>query len=398
MPPTAGSTPGSSASTDVQDLTDVDRALLEAWGRGLYPDRRLLPREWAETNIVLPQQDSSEPGPIRLDRTPYLIEPLNNLSPSSSVWKTSAKKGRQLGFTTVGSCFLGYVIDHMPGPMLYATATLDLARKTSTTRLKRLIEQSEALRRKVVTKRSSEGTNTQLVKEYPGGVLAMVGANSAASLRSWVARFGFADEVDAWPLDLDDEGDPLELFLGRFDTFGRKKKILIASTPTNEDGSRIEREYLKGDQRHYQVPCIKCGCEQTIEFSRLVGPLGAPFSSNDPPEHVFLECESCNRLIPEHEKEEFLPAGRWLPTVERPVEPGHRSYFLPSWYSPLGWFSWRQGVHLFLEAKRKNDEAKLKVWTNQIAAETWKEKRRRSTIAVCTCGAKSTRPTCPTVV
>lgn len=281
----------------------------------------------------------------------------------------------------MGSCFVGYVIDHVPGPMLYATASLDLARKTSKTRLARFIQLSPSLAAKVAPRRSSEGSNTLLLKEFPGGVLSLVGANSAASLRSMPARFGFADEVDGWPLDLEGEGDPLELFFGRFDTFGRKKKILIASTPTTEGTSRIQAQYLKGDRRRLEVPCPRCGGFQPIRFGFLRGPDGARFNSNDPPKSVVLACEHCDDLIPEWTKTELLASAHWTPTVE-PEEPFHRSYRLPSWYSPLGWFSWTQGVRMFLSAKNRNDEHALKVWTNQIDAETWKEREQKLDDAV----------------
>jgi phage terminase large subunit GpA-like protein len=354
----------------------VEEILLGAWRDALTPERRLLASEWSEENIVLVEQDSAEPGPLRLSRTPYLREPLDNLSQSSPVQKTSVKKGRQLGFTTCGSAFMGYAIDHAPGPFLYATATLELARKTSKQRLARLIEASEPLRRKVATRRSKDGSNTLLFKEFPGGVLALVGANSASSLRSMPARYGFADEVDGWPVEIEGEGDPLELFLGRFDTFGRKKKILVCSTPTNEGTSRIQSEFLRGDQREYRVPCPRCGTYQPIRFSWLRADGGERFKSTDPPRSVVLLCEFCEHLIPEHAKAEILEHGEWVPTAE-PEERFHRSYWLPSWYSPLGWYSWTQGVRLFLEAKRRNDEEKLKVFTNQIDADTWKERETK---------------------
>lgn len=349
------------------------RALFEAWISGLRPDPRLDLATWAEKYIELSGAEAREPGPLRFFRMPYLIEPAGNLSIDSSVEKTSIIKGNQLGMTTLGLVFLAYTIDHSPGPAMFGTANLDLARKTSKLKLTPLIKSSDRLREKVVSRRSVEGSNTQLVKSYPGGSLTMVGANSAASLRSTSARYGVADEVDGWPLDVEGEGDPLPIFFGRFASFGRKKKILIASTPTVEGSSRIKSEYVKGDQREYRVPCPRCGHFQPIRFSFLRGLKGAGFKSSDPPKEVFLLCEKCEALIPEFEKIRMLPAGSWVPTSE-PKEPRHRSYRLPSWYSPFGFFSWVDGVSLFLEAKRRNDQSKLKVWTNQINAETWKER------------------------
>jgi phage terminase large subunit GpA-like protein len=41
--------------------------------------------------------------------------------------------------------------------------------------------------------------------------LILTGANSAVGLRSMPARWVFLDEVDAYPGDLDGEGDPIAL-------------------------------------------------------------------------------------------------------------------------------------------------------------------------------------------
>ena len=58
----------------------------------------------------------------------------------------------------------------------------------------------------------------------------------------------FADEIDAFPTDVEGEGDPVELAAKRATTFARKK-ILLTSTPTLRDYSRIEKELLRSDFR-----------------------------------------------------------------------------------------------------------------------------------------------------
>ena len=60
----------------------------------------------------------------------------------------------------------------------------------------------------------------------------MTGANSAVGLRSMSARFLFLDEIDAYPGDVEGEGDPVALAEARARTFGRRRKALLVSTPT----------------------------------------------------------------------------------------------------------------------------------------------------------------------
>ena len=53
--------------------------------------------------------------------------------------------------------------------------------------------------------------NTVLMKDFPGGLLVVMGANSGAGLRSMPMRVMLQDEIDAFPDSVDDEGDPCVL-------------------------------------------------------------------------------------------------------------------------------------------------------------------------------------------
>jgi phage terminase large subunit GpA-like protein len=193
-------------------------------------------------------------------------------------------------------------------------------------------------------------------------VLMITGSNSAAGLRSMPIKFLFADEVDAYPSDVDGEGDPLSLAERRTITFPRRK-IFICSTPTIAGQSRIEREFNLTDQRRYFVPCPHCGGTQHLRWAQMV------WTDNDPTTARY-RCEHCDTLIPEHHKTAMLESGRWLPTA-------HGStaltvgYHLNSLYSPLGWKSWADIVAEFLRCK--NDPPSLKTWVNTILGETFED-------------------------
>ena len=53
--------------------------------------------------------------------------------------------------------------------------------------------------------------------------MILTGANSATGLRSMAAKYIFFAEVDAYPADVDGEGDPIDLGLARTQTFARHK-------------------------------------------------------------------------------------------------------------------------------------------------------------------------------
>ena len=95
--------------------TSID---LSFYNSGLRPDSILLVSDWADANRILSQTASSEPGKFRTERTPYLKEIMDALSPSSPVEKVVFMKGSQIGGTEAGNNWIGYIVDQAPGPML----------------------------------------------------------------------------------------------------------------------------------------------------------------------------------------------------------------------------------------------------------------------------------------
>jgi phage terminase large subunit GpA-like protein len=56
--------------------------------------------------------------PWRTERTLYLPEIMDCLSPSSPIERTVFMKGAQIGCTECGNNWIGYVIHQAPGPMM----------------------------------------------------------------------------------------------------------------------------------------------------------------------------------------------------------------------------------------------------------------------------------------
>jgi hypothetical protein len=103
---------------------------------------------------VLGSRDSAEPGPYRTARTPYLREIMDALSPSHPARRVVFMKGAQVGATTVGTNWIGYVSHHAPGPMLAVQPTTELAKRLSDQRIDPLIEETPAIRERVAPEHS----------------------------------------------------------------------------------------------------------------------------------------------------------------------------------------------------------------------------------------------------
>ena len=328
---------------------------------GLRPEAQLTVSEWADSYRLLSSKASAEPGPWRTSRTPYLQEPMDCLSTSSTVQRVVMMFAAQTGKTEAGSNWLGYVIDHAPGPMLCVQPTVEMAKRLSKQRLESMISETPCLSQKIAPARSRDSGNTMFSKEFPGGMMLLTGANSATGLRSAPCRYIFADEIDAFPADVDGEGDPVSLAEKRATTFARRK-ILLTSTPTIKDHSRIEAEFLRSDQRRFFVPCPKCGEMQWLKWAQM------KWEDNDP-QSARYECEHCGERFEELHKPSMLRRGEWRATA--PGDGRTAGFQLSGLYSPLGWFSWTDMVEEFLRAKA--DAPALKTWLNTRAAETWEE-------------------------
>lgn len=350
----------------LQSIEDQIRA-------GYLPEPELTVSEWADQYRRLDSKSSAEPGRWRTSRTPYLREIMDALSPSCPDEFVVFVKGTQLGATECGNNWLGYVIHRAPGPMLYVQPTLEQAEAYSKQRVAPMIEGSPILAELIETPRSRDSGNTIRVKEFPGGMVRMIGANSPSSLASMPIRYLFFDEVDRYGESAGTEGDPIEIGLKRSTSYKRNRKVFLASSPGTKGLSRIEAAYEHSDKRVYEIPCPRCGEFQPLTWAAVRWDK-SPDEKTHYPETVRIHCLSCGKPIQEHEKTEFLAKGRWTPTADG--DGRTRGYHLNALYSPLGWYSWEDAVRDFLRAKRGGLEL-LKVWTNTVLAETWEEKGER---------------------
>jgi phage terminase large subunit GpA-like protein len=280
---------------------------------------------------------------------------LSDAAEYSGIERVVFMKSTQVGATEVLNNWVGYTIDRLRVPMMVTEPTIEMAERWSKQRLASMIEDTDCLREKIAPARARDSGNTTLLKEWPGGVLIISGANSAASLRSMPARFLAADEVDAYPVELENEGDPLSLAEARLDAFDGRRKVFVCSTPTIKSLSVIDREYALSDQRRYHVPCPHCGHRQTLAWEQLHWP-------DNHPERAAYLCEGCGEAIQEHHKTAMLAGGEWV--ADRPDQLGYAAGFaINALYTPIGLGrSW--GALAEEWSRKKTDPVKIKTFTN----------------------------------
>lgn len=267
--------------------------------------------------------------------------------------------GAQLGKTEVILNIVGYHIDNDPSPILVLQPTLEMAQAFSKDRVAAgLIKSTPALRGKVKDPRARDSGNTTLHKVFPGGALTMVGANSPSGLASRPIRIVLCDEVDRYPPSAGSEGDPIQLAKKRSATFWNRKLILV-STPTNEDNSRIQDAFEKSDQRYYHVPCKHCHEDQVLKWSNVKWDEGDP----DTAKYV---CDHCGVLWNDADRVWSIRNGTWV--ASKPFK-GVAGFAISGLYSP--WTPLPDAVKEFLAVKSNPEQ--LRVWTNTYLGQTWSD-------------------------
>lgn len=346
------------------EYDSLDYCLIEALLRGLKPDPILTTDKWADQFRIL-GDTSAEPGPFRTSRTPYMREILEKLSVINPAQVIYFMKCSQISATETGNNWIGYMMDIAPCSILYVMPTDTMMKNTSTTRIQPMINTTPSLSKKIKPARSREGGNTMLRKEFTGGVLSMVGANSPNGVSSTPVKAVYLDEVDRYPANIGGEGDVISLATTRTSTYGDRRKIFGSSTPTIAGKSIIEKEMKRTGQRRYHVPCPHCGVYQTLKFSNLKWESGKY-------DKVVYECEACHEGIQERFKTKMLALGNWVPDFPE-LEDGFKfGYLINALYSPYGWYSWRLMAQEYDEAL--DDLPKMIAFVNTKLGEVYETK------------------------
>jgi phage terminase large subunit GpA-like protein len=196
-----------------------------------------------------------------------------------------------------------------------------------------MIRSTPALNAIVSDKRGAPGDglpeSTLSLKLFPGGFLALVGANTPNSFARWSVRVAIADDADRIPRSVGAEGDPTKLLINRTTSFHDGLSIFV-STPVLA-GGRIETLYAQSDQRRYLLPCLACGRWDYVTWSDPAHWF-VKFDERQPAT-ARLQCP-CGHVVQEPERLDLVRQGRWQATAA-PLAPGFVGFHLPAMLSPF---------------------------------------------------------------
>ncbi|SHN18329.1 phage terminase large subunit family protein [Roseibium suaedae] len=294
------------------NLNSLNRSAAE----GIRPDKRMLVSEWSEQFRKLPE-GSALPGKWKNSTAPYLVEPMDRLSPDDPVPEVVIKKAAQSGGSAIAESWIGFIMHLTPAPIMYIQATVKAAKDWKVEKLDETIAATDVLNPekggvvKPVKAKGGEGSTAERIR-FKGGFLLLAGANSAATLRQHSIRFMVRDDTSAWTDSADGEGDPDKLSEQRLKTYKAfgLSKTLDVSTPA-EKGEDIDAKYESSDQRRYYFACKVCNALNDWDWEDVK-------RNEVPPYRCHVVCGACGEAHFEADKKVFEARERgacWVPTI-----------------------------------------------------------------------------------
>tara|TARA_B100000287_G_scaffold142150_2_gene133887 strand:- start:1439 stop:3304 length:1866 start_codon:yes stop_codon:yes gene_type:complete len=335
-------------------LTELEKKAYAAF----KPPKKLSLSEWADEYAYLSAESSAEGG--RWHTLPYQKAIMDAIT-DPKIEQITVMKSARVGYSKILNHIIAYHIHQDPCGIMVVQPTIEDAAGYSKEEIAPMIRDTKVLTNLVSDAKTRDSNNTILQKQFPGGVLSLVGANSARGFRRVSRRIVLFDETDGYPASAGTEGDQIKLGIARTQYFWNRK-IVAGSTPTIKDFSRIERLFNQSDQRRYYVPCPHCNHMQYLRWPNMRW-------ENDDPSTASYACEECGALIPHSKKRWMVERGEWRPT--QPGNGRHVGFHIWAAYSYSPNAEWSNLVEEFLLSK--NDPEQLKTWINTTLGECWED-------------------------
>jgi phage terminase large subunit GpA-like protein len=348
----------------------------------------MLPSDWSEKYRTLGEQ-SEEKGPLRLRRTPYIVD-IVNAAALPYVETIVFCKPAQIAGTETGLSIIGYFIEREPCPVLVVLADEKTSLYVSRERIRPMFEDSPELKHLP----DSSLWNNEEMRFRNGAFITIGWASSVARLGTRPKRIVILDEVDKPGYSImTKEGSAISLARQRTETF-YNSKIFILSTPTVPEGNVYNELNNCDDIRDYHVPCKDCGTYQPLrwspdyaegfpdgEFRSESGEMlpigrvvwrGGKNATDEQIADANYKCAVCKSSWTTIDKNLAVQNGKWVSRYGNVVKPKSIGFHINRLYSLLG----KSGdipklVGDFLDGIQKGPR-EMQTFVNSGLAEPWK--------------------------
>jgi len=300
-------------------------------GQLFTPPRRVNVADAAEDSVMI-ATPGGYAGKWAGNQTPYMLEPMNLLSSrdyTSVVFAGPARTGKTQALI---DCGIGYIITCDPSDALVVHMTEEAARRYSRLRIKRMLNNSPALKAKMSTHHHDDNV---LGKYFKNGTALILAWPSPTQLSAQDYKYVFLSDYDRMPDDTG-EGDVYSLASKRTQTFMSGGMCVVESSPGRDftDVSWKPKTpfeappvggilglYNSGDRRIWHWNCVDCGGEFPImpglalfnlppqdELMREIRKKGAKTTAQS---YNRIVCPCCGSMLKHEHKNKMNLGGFW---------------------------------------------------------------------------------------
>ncbi len=343
--------------------------------------------QFADKHYYLSEESSSAAG--KWYTHPWQEEILNAMTDQKSHF-VFFKKPTRVGFTKLITIATAYFIAMRPSVQLHYQPDNDEAWGFATDELETMIRDNEIVRDLISTpiltptEKTTKKKETTLKKNYPGGYVECLGAESDKGFNRRTSRVTFADELDAWKIASKVAGNKVMAMFRRGSDFWDRKHIL-GGKPTkasydpnadNFDGdgiSQVDYWYKQGTMEHRYLPCPECDFLQVFNFEDLLWDKEIVDDKvvRHKTETAHFKCSECESKIFHSSLRSMDAKGKWIAHAEVPIRKKARSFYIWAMLSYSPNVTWTDISDEFLEAV--GDKERLKNFYNEVLARPWDE-------------------------
>ncbi len=337
---------------------------------------------WAERYRVV--DASSRPGPWNNDVARYLCGPMDVFF-LPFIHEIAIVAPPQTGKTEILMNCLAAAIDQAPGPSLMVYDQQSIAKRMCTTRVKKMLQLSPRLK-KYITGRADDFANFLINLTHVS--IPFAWATSVSELSNQPIRYLFLDEVDQYEATGKKDAGAVSLARKRTRSYHKTCKIMLASSPTVEEGE-ISTAYNRVQARfEYAVICPNCGVAHVMQFTGADG-AGVIWPKDERNPEIIQSlslaeyvCPHCGGVWDDFRRDQAVRRGFWRER-ETKIEllaycNRHRPRSVGFQYSTLisPFVSLSETAAKFVLAQADLKVGRIdayKDWLNGYMAETWKE-------------------------
>lgn len=337
--------------------------LRDAW----TPADRREPWRWCEDHIKsIPY--SPLPGPFRSENSPWIREVMEAIV-DPKIRLVSIIAAVQSSKTTSPELTLCYIIANLPGPCLWLDQTDEDAKDESESRLQKLFESCEPVKR-VFPKNKNKQRNCTI--HFSNGMtLWLLGAYNKTNLQRRSIRWLFGDETWRWPVGHMAEAE------ARTTAFGWLGKCVFMSQG-GEGNDDTHRKFETTDMREWHYKCPKCGKYipykwENVEWDDDCKDENGEYDFSKINHSTALKCPECGEYFEDSDRMRRIlnKGGKFIA-----LNPNASKENVGFHWNALASMSWGKLAELYLRAKiaaRKGDSSLFQQFYQKRLALAWRE-------------------------